>query len=110
MKSIAMKNSETAFLRFNREQEGPKKWELTIGHDLSLFETELEAMTHLVKVNPMPYIQIVVTPHFYWELLIDDVLRASGQAHDETSSIDAATIAHNNLQPLEKTSDYIDQS
>ena len=110
MKSIPMKNSETAFLRFNREQEGPKKWELTIGHDLSLFETELDAMTYLVKVNPMPYVQFIVTPHFYWEVLIDDVLCASGQAHDETSAIDAATIAHNKFQGFEITSDYLDQS
>lgn len=110
MKSIAMKNGETAFIRFNREQEGSKKWELSIGHDLSLFKTELDAMTYLAKVNPMPYVQIFVAPHHYWELIIDDVLRACGQANDETSAIDAATLAHNNLQPLDMVTDHFDQS
>ena len=100
MKSIAMKNGETAFLRFNREQEGSKKWELSIGHDLYLFKTQLEAMIHLATVNPMPYVQIFVAPHHYWELIIDNILRANGQAHDETSAIDAATLAHRNLPPM----------
>jgi len=100
MKSIAMKNGETAFLRFNREQEGSKKWELSIGHDLYLFKTELEAMIHLATVNPMPHVQIFVAPHHYWELIIDNILRANGQAHDETSAIDAATLAHRNLPPM----------
>ena len=110
MKSIAMKNGETAFIRFNREQEGSKKWELSIGYGLWLFATELAAMTELAKVNPAPHVQIVVTPHHYWELIIDDVLRASGQANDETSAIDAATIAQNSFQPLDLVSDHFDQS
>jgi hypothetical protein len=60
----------------------------------------------------MPYIQIVVTPHFYWELVIDDVLQTYGQAHDETSAIDAATIASRKylINPITIIRDYIDQS
>lgn len=51
-------------------------------------------------MQTLPYVQIIVTPHHYWELIIDDILRANGQANDETSAIDAATIAHRNLPPM----------
>jgi hypothetical protein len=60
----------------------------------------------------MPYIQIVVTPHFYWALFFDDVLQTYGQAHDETSAIDEATIASRKylINPITIIRDYIDQS
>lgn len=41
------------------------------------------------------HVQIFVAPHFYWELMVDDVLMAYGQATDDTAAIDAATLADN---------------
>jgi hypothetical protein len=60
----------------------------------------------------MPYVQIIVTHHFYWELIIDDVLQTYGQAQNETFAIDAATIASREylINPITIIRDYIDQS
>jgi len=41
------------------------------------------------------HVQIFVAPHFYWELIVDDVLMDYGQADSETAAIDAATLADN---------------
>ena len=43
----------------------------------------------------MGYVEIYVSPTFEWELIIDDLVVASGQATDETAAIDAATLADN---------------
>lgn len=64
-------------------------------------------------MQTLPHVEIFVAQNHYWELIIDDVLRAYGQAKDETSAIDAATIAHRNLpsMPLNMiVADKYDQS
>ena len=41
------------------------------------------------------HVHIYVSPTFYWELTVNDVLMGYGQATDDTAAIDAATLADN---------------
>ena len=43
----------------------------------------------------MGHVEIYVSPTFEWELIVDDLVMASGQADNETAAIDAATLADN---------------
>jgi len=43
----------------------------------------------------MGHVEIYVSPTFEWDLIVDDLVMASGQADNETAAIDAATLADN---------------